>query len=379
MDPNLIYLDNNSTTAVDSKVIEAMLPYFGSLYGNAASSHLFGLSIQEDIELATEKLAELISSSPQEIIYTSGATESVNLALKGFSGTDKNHIIAVKTEHKAVLDTCEYLESLGYIVSYLNVDYNGLIDLNELKNELTDKTLMVCVMLVNNETGIIQPIKEIGEIVHENDSLLFCDATQGVGKIPVDVKDLNIDLMAFSAHKFHGPKGIGALYISSKLKKKLHPQIQGGGQQFNFRSGTLNVPGIIAIGKAAELAMKEMNDNTVRIGKLRDELENSLLEIPEVYRNGNQAERIYNTTNICFRNVNSEQMILALGTVCVSNGSACNATISKPSHVLKAMGLNDSEALSSIRFSLSKYNSKSDIEIAIEKIKNIVENLRANQ
>lgn len=377
METDLVYLDNNATTRVDKRVIEAMLPCFDNLYANSGSAHLFGLSIQEEIELATETLAELISSNSKEIIYTSGATESINLALKGFKTTDKNHIITIKTEHKAVLDTCSFLENNGFRISYLDVDKDGLINLDDLRSQLNDTTLMVCVMYVNNETGVIHPIKEIADIVHQNGSLFFCDATQAVGKIPVNVKELGIDLMTFSAHKFYGPKGIGALYISSDIKKNMHSQIQGGNQQFNLRSGTLNVPGIIAMGKAAEIAMDEMQENTNHIKKLRDKLENALLEIPEVYINGDKNNRIFNTANICFRGVNSEQMILSLGTICVSSGSACNAATSKPSHVLKAMGMDDSDALSSIRFSLGKFNTKTDIEIAVEKIKKIVARLRA--
>lgn len=377
MDTDLIYLDYNATTPVDQRVMDEMLPYFNILYGNAGSAHLFGLTIQEKVEQATEKLARLISAKPKEIIYTSGATEAVNLALKGFNPNGKNHIITVKTEHTAVLDTCQYLEKQGFRVSYLDVDRRGLLNLDALKNELNEQTLMVCAMYVNNETGAKHPVKEIAEITHRNGSLFFCDATQAVGKIPVDVRESGIDLMAFSAHKLYGPKGIGALYVSSTIKKHLQSQIQGGGQQFNLRSGTLNVPGIIAMGKAAEIAMEEMFQNSVYIETLRDTLEHALLEIPEVSINGNRNARIYNTTNICFGGVNSEQMILSLGTVCVSSGSACNATTSRPSHVLKAMGMNDVDALSSIRFSVGKFNTESDIAVTVEKIKKIVARLRS--
>ncbi|SEH47686.1 cysteine desulfurase family protein [Chryseobacterium culicis] len=376
MENDFVYLDFNATTPVDPRVIDEMSPYFNNFYANSGSSHLFGIAINESVENARKQIADLITANIKEIIYTSGATEAVNLALKGFDETNKKHIITVKTEHKAVLDTCSFLENRGFNMSYLDVDREGHIDLDELRNELNEKTLMVCVMYVNNETGIIHPIKEIADITRQNGSLFFCDATQAIGKIPIAVKELDIDLMAFSAHKFYGPKGIGALYISSRLKKELNSQIQGGGQQFNLRSGTLNVPGIIAMGKAAEIAMLEMQENRIHIAKLRDELENALLEIPEVYINGDKNNRIFNTTNICFKGVNSEQMILSLGTVCVSSGSACNATTSKPSHVLKAMGINDSDALSSIRFSLGKFNTRSDIEIAVEKIKKIVAKLR---
>lgn len=374
---DFIYLDYNATTPVDQRVIDTILPYHNSLYANPGSSHLFGLTIKEAIDDATEKIAELISASPKEIIYTSGATEAINLALKGVEKTNgKNHIVTLKTEHKAVLDTCIYLEQQGVSVTYLDVGNDGLIDMDELKNAISDKTLLVCIMLVNNETGVIQPIKEIAEIAHSKGSLVFCDATQAIGKIPVNVKNLGIDLMAFSAHKFYGPKGIGALYVSSKLKKSIVAQNHGGGQQFNLRSGTLNVPGIIGMGEAAEIAIKEMDSDSQKIKKLRDELENSLLKIPNTFINGDKNKRIYNTTNICFSNVNSEQMILSLGNICVSSGSACNATTSKPSHVLKAMGMSDLDALSSIRFSLGKFTTSSEIETAVHKIEKIVLQLR---
>ncbi|KFC18079.1 cysteine desulfurase family protein [Epilithonimonas lactis] len=374
---DFVYLDYNATTPVDQRVVDAMLPYFNSLYANSGSSHLFGLTMKEAIDEAGEQIAELISANPKEIIYTSGATEAVNLALKGIEKVNgKNHIITVKTEHKAVLDTCQNLEQQGFSVTYLDVGKDGLINLDDLKNAITDKTLMVCVMFVNNETGVIQPIKEITKIAHDKNCLVFCDATQTVGKIPVNVKDLGIDIMAFSAHKFYGPKGIGALYVSSHLKKNIVAQIHGGAQQFNLRSGTLNVPGIIGMGKAAEIALQEMASDSRKIKKLRDELENYLLKISNTFINGDKDNRIYNTSNICFSNVNSEQMILSLGNICVSSGSACNATTSKPSHVLKAMGISDLDALSSIRLSLGKFTTISEIKTAVEKIEKIVLQLR---
>lgn len=376
---DFIYLDFNATTPVDNRVLDAMLPYFNNLYANSGSSHLFGLTIHEAIEEAGNHIAELIAADSKEIIYTSGATEAVNLALKGIKKTSgKNHILTVTTEHKAVLDTCAYLEQQGFSVSYLNVGKDGIIDLEEVKNKITDKTLLVCVMYVNNETGVIQPIKEIAEIVHNHGCLVFCDATQAVGKIPVNVKDLRVDLMAFSAHKFYGPKGIGALYVSSEIKRELEPQIHGGGQQFNLRSGTLNVPGIIGMGRAAQIAKEEMQKDFQHIEKLRNQLENSLLKITDTHINGNINNRIFNTSNICFAGINSEQIILSLGNICVSSGSACNAATSKPSHVLKAMGMNDLDALASIRFSLGKFTIKSEIEMAAEKIKKVVLQLKTD-
>lgn len=371
------YLDYNATTPVDQRVVDAMLPFFNVLYANAGSSHLFGLTVKDAIDEAGEQISELISASPREIIYTSGATEAVNLALKGLQKTNgKNHIITVKTEHKAVLDTCNYLEQQNFSVTYLDVEKDGSINLDELKNAITDKTLLVCVMFVNNETGVIQPIKEITEIAHDKNCIVFCDATQAVGKIPVNVKELGVDMMAFSAHKFYGPKGIGALYVSSEIKQNMTAQIHGGGQQFNLRSGTLNVPGIIGMGKAAEIAIEEMESESQKIKKLRDELEHSLLKIPNTSINGDLDSRIFNTSNICFSDVNADQMILSLGNICVSSGSACNATTSKPSHVLKAMGMSDLEGLSSVRFSLGKFTTRSEIELAIDKIEKTVYQLR---
>ncbi|MEC3874363.1 cysteine desulfurase family protein [Chryseobacterium salviniae] len=369
MDNDFIYLDYNATTPVDSRVLDAILPYFNQFYANSGSSHLFGLTVKEAVENAAEEVAELIGADSKEIIFTSGATESVNLALKGFkTDTNKNHIITVTTEHKAVLDTCSQLERDGFWVDYLSVDHLGNINLSELESLITERTLMVCIMLVNNETGVIHPIKEIGEIIHRTDGYFFCDATQAIGKIPVDVKDLNIDLMAFSAHKFYGPKGVGALYISSAVKNKMQSQIQGGGQQNNLRSGTLNVPGIIGLGKAAEIALMEMEKDAQKIRMLRAHLEYELLKIPETFINGDHSARIFNTTNICFEGINSEELILSLGNICISSGSACNAVTTKPSHVLQAMGMSDANALSSIRFSIGKYTTLSEIETAVEKI-----------
>ncbi|WP_343663173.1 cysteine desulfurase family protein [Chryseobacterium mucoviscidosis] len=377
MDNDFIYLDYNATTPVDKRVVDAMLPYFNDFYANSGSSHIFGLTVREAVENATEEVAELIGADAKEIIFTSGATESVNLALKGFKKDHgKSHIITVATEHKAVLDTCSQLENDGFQVDYLNVDHLGNINLAELESLITEKTSMVCMMLVNNETGVIHPIKEIAEMTHRKGCCVFCDATQAVGKIPVNVKELNIDLMAFSAHKFYGPKGIGALYIASAIKNKVQPQIQGGGQQNNLRSGTLNVPGIIGLGKAAELALVEMEQDAQKIKMLRDHLENKLLKIPQTSINGDHSARIFNTTNICFEGIYSEDLILSLGNICVSSGSACNAVTTKPSHVLQAMGMSDRDALASIRFSIGKYTTLSEIETAVKKIEKTVLLLR---
>ena len=371
-----IYLDNNATTQLDQRVLNVMLPYFTTAYANASSSHLAGLTIHEAVENAAWETANLIGATPEEIIFTSGATESINLAIKGFSNQNKKHIVTVSTEHKAVLDTCQFMESIDFEVTYLPVNSDGILDLQLLNDSITDQTLMVIVMMVNNEIGVIQDIDRISAIVHSKKALFMCDATQAVGKMAVDVQKSGIDLLALSAHKFYGPKGVGALYLSAKAKIKLTPQIHGGGQQRKLRSGTLNVPGIIGLGKACEIAKAEMKTDQERIQKLRDHLEKSLLQIEGSFVNGNTTNRIYNTSNICFPGVNSESLILALQNISVSNGSSCSAVTSEPSHVLKALGISDENALSSIRFSLGKFTSEEEILLTIERVCALVEQLR---
>jgi cysteine desulfurase len=371
-----IYLDNNATTRLDDLVLDAMLPYFTESYANASSSHLAGLTVNEAVENAAWQIADLIGAQEEEIIFTSGATESINLAIKGLINSDKKHIVTVSTEHKAVLNTCQYMETIGFEVTYLPVNQDGILDLNLLNESITDKTLIVIVMLSNNEIGVIQNIAAISTLVHAKNALFMCDATQAVGKISVDVKALGIDLLPVSAHKFYGPKGIGALYISAKAKIKLMPQLHGGDQQRKLRSGTLNVPGIIGLGKAAEIAKTEMEIDQKRITKLRDELENGLLNIEGSFVNGSTQNRIYNTTNICFPGVNSERLILALQHIAVSSGSSCSAVTSEPSHVLKALGLSDEDALSSIRFSLGRFTTSTEIEETIETVFSLTKQLR---
>lgn len=370
-----IYLDNNATTQLDQRVLDVMLPYFTTAYANASSSHLAGLTIHEAVENAAWETANLIGANPEEIIFTSGATESINLAIKGFSNQNKKHIVTVSTEHKAVLDTCQFMESMGFEITYLPVDSDGILDLQLLNDSITDQTLMVIVMMVNNEIGVIQDIDTIAAIVHAKKALFMCDATQAVGKMAVDVQKSGIDLLALSAHKFYGPKGVGALYLSAKAKIKLTPQIHGGGQQRKLRSGTLNVPGIIGLGKACEIAKAEIKTDQERIQKLRDHLEKSLLQIEGSFVNGNITNRIYNTSNICFPGVNSESLILALQNISVSNGSSCSAVTSEPSHVLKALGLSDENALSSIRFSLGKFTTQEEIFLTIERVCALVREL----
>lgn len=369
------YLDNNATTRLDERVLDAMLPYFTDFYANAGSSHLAGLEIQEAVENAAWQTANLIGAKEEEIIFTSGATESINLAIKGLVNENKKHIVTVATEHKAVLETCRYMESIGFEITYLPVASDGILDINLLSEVITNKTLIVTVMIINNEIGIIQNIAEISKVIHAKNALFLCDATQAVGKISIDVKKLRIDLLALSAHKFYGPKGVGALYISAEAKIKLSPLLNGGNQQRKLRSGTLNVPGIIGLGKAAEIAVLEIDNNHNRIILLRDQLENGLLKIEGSFVNGNTQNRIYNTSNICFPGINSEKLILALQNISVSNGSSCSSVTSQPSHVLKALGLSDADALSSIRFSLGRFTTAEEIEETIERVTALVAQL----
>ncbi|MCX8530733.1 cysteine desulfurase family protein [Chryseobacterium luquanense] len=372
-----VYLDNNATTKTDPRVLEAMLPYFTEAYANANSSHIEGLSVKDAVENAAWQIADLIGAQENEIVFTSGATEALNLAIKGQDCSSRKKIITFKTEHKAVLDTCEYMENQGFHVDYFDVESDGSINIENLKKSLTEETLLVIVMMSNNETGTVHDIKTISEIAHANGAFLLCDTTQAIGKIDINAEDLEIDMLTISAHKFYGPKGIGALYVSNKSKIKLSGQIHGGGQQRNLRSGTLNVPGIIGFGKACEIAKSEMQNNENRIAQLRDYLETELLKIKGTFVNGSVKNRIYNTTNICFPGVWSEQLIIALGNISVSSGSACSSVTSKPSHVLKALGLSDEDALSSIRFSLGRFTTSEEIDFAIKKVTELVHQLRA--
>lgn len=376
MQQRIIYLDNNATTKIDERVLEAMIPYFTESYANASSSHLAGLTANDGIEKAAWQTADLINAEAQEIVFTSGATEAINLAIKGLANEQKKHLVTIATEHKAVLECCEFMECIGFEVTYLPIGNDGLIDINLLDEMITDKTLAFIGMFTNNETGVLQNINEISTILKRKNVLFLCDATQAAGKIEIDVKKLGIDLLGLSAHKFHGPKGIGALYISAEARLKLIPQISGGSQQRKLRSGTLNTTGIIGLGKACEIAVNELEYNKKRIQFLRDKLEKGLLQFESSFVNGSIENRIYNTSNICFPNVNSEELIMALSTISVSNGASCSAVTSKASHVLKAMGLSDDEALSSIRFSLSKYTTEEEIDFTIEKVLDLCRKLR---
>ena len=378
-----IYLDHNATTPVDKRVLETMLPYFTEKFGNASSrTHAFGWVAEDAVRTAREQVAQLINCLAQEIIFTSGATEAINLAIKGVwekYQTKGKHIITVKTEHKAVLDTCKSLERKGAEITYLSVDREGLIDLEELKNALTPQTILVAVMYANNETGVIQPIKQIADLVHANNSIFMCDATQAVGKINCDIEDDHVDLMCLSAHKFYGPKGIGALYVRRKNPRvTLYPQIDGGGHERGLRSGTLNVTGIVGLGKACEIAQQEMWDDSIRISKLRTKLEQHLCDLPNVFINGSTKHRLFNVTNITFQGVRSETLINKIPNIALAMGSACTSAIAEPSHVLKAMGMSDEDSYSAVRFSLGKYTTEAEINEVIEIVNRVIFEMAKN-
>jgi cysteine desulfurase len=367
-----IYLDNNSTTPCDPRVVDAMIPYFYQNPGNAASrNHPFGWIAEEAVDYAREQVAQLINVDPKEIIFTSGATESDNLAIKGIFQMYKrkgNHIITVKTEHKAVIDTCDHLAKEGAEITYLSIGNDGRIDLAELEAAIRPTTILVSVMWANNETGVIQPMKEIGEICAKNGILFFSDATQAVGKIPVDPKAIGVHLMAFTSHKMYGPKGVGALYVSRKNPRvKVTAQMDGGGHERGMRSGTLNVPGIVGFGKAAEIARLEMEADAQRLSKLRDKLESELCKIEETIVNGDISNRMPHVANISFKHVEGEGLMMTFNqTIAVSSGSACTSASLEPSYVLVAMGLGDELAHSSIRFSLGRFTTEEEIDEAIK-------------
>ena len=376
-----VYMDNHSTTPCDQRVLEAMLPYFSQHYGNAASQgHSFGWYAAEAVKMAREEIASLLGADPSEIIFTSGATEAINLAIKGvfemMSGKGK-HIITASTEHRAVLDTCNHLEKLGAEVSYLPVQSDGLIDPDILQSSIRSDTVLIAVMYANNETGVVQPVRTIGEMARQRGILFFSDATQAVGKIPVDVLEDNIDLLACSAHKIYGPKGTGALYIRRRNPRvRLTAQMDGGGQERGFRSGTLNVPGIVGFGRAASLSQADMEQNALSIGRLRNRLENAILDIDGTRLNGHPLNRITTVTNISFQQGMGNRLLKnLLQEVAVSSGSACSSASPEPSHVLKAMGLDDQSANQAIRFSLGKYNTEEEVEFVIEKIRLTLEEL----
>jgi cysteine desulfurase len=359
-----------------------MIPYFTENFGNAASrNHAFGWQAEEAVDYAREQVAKLVNADPKEIIFTSGATEGDNLAIKGvyeMYASKGNHIITCTTEHKAVLDTCKHLEKLGAEVTYLDVQPDGLIDLKELEAAMKPTTILVAIMYANNEIGVIQPIKEISAIAKKHGALLFTDGVQAVGKIPVDVIADGIDIMAFTAHKMYGPKGVGALYVRRKNPRvKVTAQMDGGGHERGMRSGTLNVPGIVGFGKACELARLEMASDTERISKLRDKLENALKQIDESYVNGNTAHRLPHVSNISFKYVEGEGLMMGFNqNIALSSGSACTSASLEPSYVLKALGLGDDLAHSSLRFGLGRYTTEEQIDYTIKAVTDTVLKLR---
>ncbi len=376
-----IYLDNNATTPMDPRVLEAMLPYFNEKFGNAASrNHAFGWVAEEAVDYAREQVAKLIGASEKEIIFTSGATESDNLAIKGVFEMYKdkgNHIITAVTEHKAVLDACKHVEKLGGKVTYLPVKEDGLVDLAELEAAMTPETILVSIMYGNNEIGVIQPIKEISAIAHKHGALFMTDAVQAVGKIPVDVNADGIDLLALSAHKIYGPKGVGALYVRRKGPRvKVTAQMDGGGHERGMRSGTLNVPGIVGLGKACELCGQEMESEAKRLSALRDKLQSALTVLEESYVNGNVEHRLPHVANISFKYVEGEGLMMAMKDLAVSSGSACTSASLEPSYVLKSLGLSDDLAHSSIRFGLGRFTTEEEVDYAIEVTKKSVTHLR---
>jgi cysteine desulfurase len=377
-----IYLDHNATTPCDPRVVEAMIPYFTSNFGNAASrNHPFGWQAEEAVDYAREQVARLIGADPKEIIFTSGATEADNLAIKGvfeMYASKGNHIITCNIEHKAVLDTCKHIEKEGGEVTYLKVKDNGLIDVGELEAAIKPSTILIAIMYANNEVGTIMPMKEISAIAKKKGILVFTDATQAVGKIPVDVNKDGIDLLAFSAHKMYGPKGVGALYVRRKNPRvKVTAQMDGGGHERGMRSGTLNVPGIVGFGKACEIAMNEMEEETARVSKLRDKLQNALLQIEEAYLNGDKEHKLPHVTNISFKYVEGEGLMMGFNkNIAVSSGSACTSASLEPSYVLKALGLGDDLAHSSLRFGLGRFTTEEQIDYTIEQVTNTVQKLR---
>jgi cysteine desulfurase len=377
-----IYLDNNATTPMDPKVLEAMTPYFMQHFGNAASrNHPFGWEAEEAVDYAREQVAKLIGADPKEIIFTSGATEGDNLGIKGvyeMYASKGNHIITATTEHKAVLDTCKHIEKSGGEVTYLQVQPDGLIDLKELEAAIKPTTILIALMYANNEIGVVMPIKEISAIARKHGVLLFTDGTQAVGKIPVDVNKDGIDLMAFTAHKMYGPKGVGALYVRRKNPRvKVTAQMDGGGHERGMRSGTLNVPGIVGFGKACEICMLDMEEDSKRISKMRDHLQTELLKLEEAYVNGSSEHRLPHVANISFKHVEGEGLLMGFNkNIALSSGSACTSASLEPSYVLKALGLGDDLAHSSLRFGLSRFTTEEEIEYTIKAISETVLKLR---
>jgi cysteine desulfurase len=377
-----IYMDSHATTRTDPRVFEAMKPYFLEIYGNAASrNHEFGWEAEAAVDKARQQIAELIGASAKEIVFTSGATESNNLALKGVAqmyAERGNHIITQVTEHKAILDTCKRLEKEGVRVTYLPVQTNGLIDLDQLRAAITDKTILISIMYANNEIGVVQPVQEIAKIAKERGVLFHTDGVQAVGKIPVNVATDGIDLLSLSGHKLYGPKGVGALYVRRRNPRvQLTAQMDGGGHERGMRSGTLNVPGIVGLGEACAISMREMAEETKRMLFLRDRLQNKLLsELDEAYINGTMEHHLPHNLNISFAYVEGESLLMGINDIAVSSGSACTSATLEPSYVLKALGAGDDLAHSSIRFGLGRFNTEEEVDYVADKVIDVVRKLR---
>ena len=377
-----IYMDNHATTPMDPRVLEAMLPYFGKVFGNAASrNHQFGWEAEQAVDKAREQIAKLIGCTPKEIIFTSGATESNNLAIKGIAEMYRekgNHIITQVTEHKAVLDTCKKLERQGFEVTYLPVETDGLVSVEKLAAAMTPKTILVTIMYANNEIGVVQPVEAIGKLCHEKGVLFHTDAVQAVGKIPVNVLADNIDVLSMTAHKIYGPKGVGALYVRRRNPRvQITEQINGGGHERGMRSGTLNVPGIVGLGMACEIAGQEMAAETARLTQLRDYLKNKFENaLDYLHVNGNMDHHLPGNLNMSFVHVEGESLLMGINDIAVSSGSACTSATLEPSYVLKALGLGDDVAHSSIRFGLGRFNTKPEVDYVSDKIITIVHHLR---
>ena len=373
-----IYMDNHATTRVDPRVFEAMRPYFCEIYGNAASrNHSFGWRAEEAVEKARKQVADLIGGAAKEIVFTSGATESNNLALKGLAKRGQ-HVITVATEHKAILDTCKHLEADGVEVTYLPVEPDGLLDLDKLRDAITDRTVLVSVMYANNEIGTVQNLRAIGKIAKERGALVHTDAAQQAGKLPINVASDNIDLLSISGHKIYGPKGVGALYVRRRDPRvQLAPQMDGGGHERGMRSGTLNVAGIVGLGEACAIAKQEMPEESTRLASLRDELKDRLTaELDEVYVNGTMERRLPNNLNMSFAYVEAESLMMGIHDVAVSSGSACTSATLEPSHVLKALGLGDERAHSSIRFGLGRFTTEEEVDYVAARVIEVVQKLR---
>jgi len=377
-----IYMDNHATSQLDPRVLEAMLPFFTTKFGNAASrNHSFGWEAEQGVETAREQIARLIGATAKEIIFTSGATESNNLAIKGIAEMYRergNHIITQVTEHKAVLDTCKRLEKYGYRVTYLPVKADGLIDLDDLKRAMDDKTILVSIMFANNEIGVVQPVAEIGKLCHERNVIFHTDGVQAVGKIPVDVNAMKIDVLSLTAHKIYGPKGVGALYVRRRNPRvQISAQLDGGGHERGMRSGTLNVPGIVGLGAACEIAREEMAAESARLIRLREKLKAKLEgALDYVHVNGSMEHRLPGNLNMSFVYVEGESLLMGINEIAVSSGSACTSATLEPSYVLKALGLGDDVAHSSIRFGLGRFNTEAEVDYVADKLIDVVQKLR---